>query len=60
MNNKRMSHRIFYVVSFITISILLYLFALNGRYVKLHDIYILDKWKGRIVLMGSDELPLIK
>lgn len=44
----------------IFLSVILYLFALNGRYERLSDALILDKWKKEVVLIGTDELPIKK
>ena len=37
---------------------ILYLFALNGRYLNSGK-YIVDKWKGQAYSIGSSEMPII-
>ncbi|NDW19428.1 hypothetical protein D0T53_10980 [Dysgonomonas sp. 216] len=42
----------------IYLCVILYLLALNGRYDRLANEVVLDKWKKEVIRIGSDELPL--
>jgi hypothetical protein len=45
------------LVFFACIILIGYLFALNGRYMKLEDDVVLDKWKRCLYVEDSKELP---
>ncbi len=38
--------------------IVAYLFSLNGRYVKVDDDLIMDKWKCELLIIESKQLPI--
>lgn len=42
----------------IYLCVILFLLALNGRYDRLANKVVLDKWKKEVIIIGSDELPL--
>lgn len=46
-------------VCFLVVAFFLYLFALNGRYIKYGDTGIYDKWKNEAYTIGSEEIPYI-
>lgn len=57
MSEKIKPYVLFKCVILIVVVILLYLFALNGRYEYMTGEAVLDKWKKEVVRAGSDELP---
>lgn len=59
MESKSKNDLLLKVGIFVVAVFILFLFALNGRYERLHDGYVLDKWKKEVNLVGSDELPVI-
>jgi hypothetical protein len=47
------------VACVIFILIIGYLFATNGRYIKMSDGSVFDKWKKEVYQIGSKEVPVI-
>lgn len=47
------------LLAFAIAAIILYLIALNGRYVVVEDRLVLDKWKMEVYDAGSEEIPII-
>jgi len=46
------------IVVIIFLLIMVYLYVLNGRYIK-DDKIVFDKWKKEAYIIGSEEMPLI-
>lgn len=58
---KRSLEYVFLSVLTVYLCVMLYLFALNGRYQSVGDRHIvLDKWKKEIISPGTDELPIVR
>lgn len=50
-----------YILGFlftIYVCVMIYLFALNGRYERVANGIVLDKWKKELLKGGSEHLPL--
>lgn len=50
---------VFILACLLFILIIGYLFAVNGRYIKISDGQIYDKWKKEVYRIGSEEIPII-
>jgi len=50
---------VFIVTCIIFILIIGYLFAINGRYIKMSDGTVFDKWKKEVYQVGSREIPVV-
>ena len=48
------------IVAGVILLFILYLFALNGRYLRVGSTHILDKWGGQVYIPGSVEMPIIR
>lgn len=57
---KLVYKNILYSIGVLITLVFLYLFALNGRYMKVSDYGILDKWTGVVKVIPSKEMPILK
>lgn len=56
---KRNSEHIFKIIGALLLLLILYLIALNGRYEEING-SVFDKWRNKVYLVGSDEIPVVR